>query len=178
MASTEPALRTSTIVAACVGTALTGVVAYALYFDYRRRSDPEFRRALKKASKRQEKAAKEAAEAEEKEMRTRIKAAIATATAETDPIIRSGSQDEHEAFFMQEVAKGEALCQDGSDPVDAALSLFKALKVYPSPSDLINIYDRTVTKPVLDVLAQMIAADPSIKVTARRPGSDDGANVE
>ena len=36
--------------------------------------------------------------------------------------------------------------------------------MYPTPADLINIYDSTVPKPVLDVLADMIAYDPSISV--------------
>jgi hypothetical protein len=47
---------------------------------------------------------------------------------------------------MQEVAKGEGMCQDGSDPVDAALCFYKALKVYPQPRELITIYDKTVPK--------------------------------
>jgi len=29
---------------------------------------------------------------------------------------------------------------------DAALAFYKALKVYPSPGDLIGIYDQTVSK--------------------------------
>ncbi|MBE3047563.1 hypothetical protein IMZ48_34630 [Candidatus Bathyarchaeota archaeon] len=29
---------------------------------------------------------------------------------------------------------------------DAAIAFYKALKVYPSPGDLINIYDQTVSK--------------------------------
>ena len=36
--------------------------------------------------------------------------------------------------------------------------------MYPQPQDLIGIYDKTVPKPVLDVLADMIALDPSIPV--------------
>lgn len=34
----------------------------------------------------------------------------------------------------------------GSDNVEAALCFYKALKVYPQPSDLITIYDKTVPK--------------------------------
>jgi hypothetical protein len=30
--------------------------------------------------------------------------------------------------------------------VDAALAFYKGLKVYPTPGDLINIYDKTVPK--------------------------------
>jgi mitochondrial import receptor subunit TOM20 len=67
------------------------------------------------------------------------------------------------------------------------------LKVYPTPSDLISIYDKTVPKvcclpdqyhdfadiheqPVLDILAEMIAADSSLHVRSfgGGPGSDSG----
>ena len=63
----------------------------------------------------------------------------------------------------------------GSDQVEAAICFYKALKVYPQPRDLIGIYDKTVPKPVLDILAEMIAGDPEIRVrSASAPGSDDG----
>lgn len=42
--------------------------------------------------------------------------------------------------------RGQSLTQAGSDPVDAALSFYQALKVYPQPRELINIYDKTVPK--------------------------------
>ena len=62
----------------------------------------------------------------------------------------------------------------GADQVQAALCFYKALKVYPQPSDLISIYDKTVPKPVLDILAEMIATDPSISV-GRFGGSEGGS---
>jgi hypothetical protein len=33
-----------------------------------------------------------------------------------------------------------------SKGLEAALAFYKALKVYPTPGDLINIYDKTVSK--------------------------------
>ena len=65
----------------------------------------------------------------------------------------------------------------GSDQVEAALCFYKALKVYPQPRDLISIYDKTVPKPVLDILAEMIASDDSISVGpfGAGSGSDSGA---
>jgi MAS20 protein import receptor. len=33
-----------------------------------------------------------------------------------------------------------------SKHLEAALCFYKALKVYPTPGDLINIYDKTVSK--------------------------------
>lgn len=34
----------------------------------------------------------------------------------------------------------------GADPVETALCFYVALKAYPSPRELINIYDKTVPK--------------------------------
>jgi len=165
-------VKTSTIVAATVGTIATGLLAYAIYFDHRRRTDPNFRKHLKRESRRQARAAKEEAEAHTHKQREAIKKAIQEAKEEGFPT----DVEEKEAYFMNEVARGEQLSQDGSDNVEAALCFYKALKVYPQPSDLISIYDKTVPKPVLDILAEMIAADPSLHVGpfASGPGSDSG----
>ena len=107
--------------------------------------------------------------------------------------------EDKEAYFMNEVGQGELLCQDGTfsfrpwmklcmlrwtsgtKQIDAALCFYKALKVYPNPRDLIHIYDKTVPKPVIDILAEMIALDPTISVgpfgaggSGSGPGSSAG----
>jgi import receptor subunit TOM20 len=144
MASTTPSqsISTSTIVFASVGTLAAGALAYAVYFDYRRRTDVEFRKSLKKqhkkVSKLQELSAKEA----EKGQKEKIRRVVEEANEEGFP----RDPEETEGYFMQEVARGEGMCQDGSDPVDAALCFYKALKVYPQPRELISIYDKTVPK--------------------------------
>ena len=48
--------------------------------------------------------------------------------------------------------------------MEAALAFYKALKVYPQPKDLISIYDKTVPKDILEVLAEMVAFDSSLKL--------------
>lgn len=126
------------------------------------------------------------------QQRQAIKAAVAEAQDEGFPT----NVEEKEAYFMSEVGRGEALCQDGtrrfsaisnpafadvhpigSDQIEAALCFYKALKVYPQPGDLISIYDKTVPKPVLDILAEMVALDSTIKVGSfgGGAGSDSGA---
>lgn len=165
-------VQTSVIVAATAGTFATGLLAYAIYFDHRRRTDPGFRKQLKKESKRQARAAKEEAEANSTRQRQAIRAALQEAKEEGFPV----DVEEKEAYFMQEVSQGETLSSDGSDNIQAALSFYKALKVYPQPSDLITIYDKTVPKPVLDILAEMIALDNTLNVGpfGGGPGSDSG----
>ncbi|RDW69526.1 hypothetical protein BP6252_08546 [Coleophoma cylindrospora] len=162
-------VQTSTIVAASVGTFATGLLAYAVYFDHRRRTDPNFRKQLKKESKKQARAAKEEAEAHTTRQRQAIRAALQQAKDEGFPI----DVEEKEAYFMNEVARGESLSSEGTDNVEAALCFYKALKVYPQPSDLVTIYDKTVPKPVLDILAEMIALDPSLNMAPFSGGSPE-----
>lgn len=68
----------------------------------------------------------------------------------------------------------------GSDPVGAALCFYKALKVYPEPKTLINIYDNTVSKDVLEILASMCAQDKELnrKIGGSASGSESGHGVE
>jgi import receptor subunit TOM20 len=121
-------VQTSTIVAATVGTIATGfvgklplkftsealltlILAYALYFDHKRRTDPNFRKQLKKESKRQARAAKEEAEAHTVRQRQAIRNAVEQAKEEGFPV----DVEEKEAYFMQEVARGEGLSGEGME---------------------------------------------------------------
>ena len=83
--------------------------AYAVYFDHRRRTDPEFRKALKRESRREARAAKEEAEAQGALQKQVIKAAVEEAKAVDYP----ADVEEKEAYFLGEVGRGEVLCQDG-----------------------------------------------------------------
>jgi len=168
-------VQTSTIVATTVGSVAAGLVAYAVYFDHRRRTDPNFRKQLKKESKKLARAAKEEAAAHTVRQRTVIRTAVEEAKDEGFP----SDVEEREAYFMQEVASGEGLSGDGSNNIEAALCFYKALKVYPQPKDLISIYDKTVPRAVLDILAEMIAADAELDVgpfSATPAGSDSGSS--
>lgn len=153
MASTTPqqSISITTIALASTGVLLSGALAYALYFDHRRRSDPEFRRTLKKQHKKISKQNEEASIAAEKSQKARIKQAVEDANEEGFP----KDPEETEGYFMQEVARGEQMCTDGSEPVEAALCFYKALKVYPQPKELIGIYDKTV--PKVSVVIRTIA---------------------
>ena len=103
-------LRTGPIVAASVGVVATGFLAYALYFDHRRRTDPDFRKALKRESRRQGKIAKAEAAAEVENQRKQIQKLI----AETNKTGFPTDPEKVEEYFMQEVAAGEEKCADGT----------------------------------------------------------------
>ncbi len=68
-----------------------------------------------------------------------------------------------------------------ANAIESALHFYKALKVYPTPGDLIRIYDQTVSKvssfpqeqcleatltpqSILDILAEMIAVDSELNI--------------
>lgn len=69
----------------------------------------EFRKALKRDSRREARVAREEAEAHGAEQKAAIKAAVRGAWEEGFP----ADVEEKEAFFMNEVSRGEALCHDG-----------------------------------------------------------------
>lgn len=98
----------STIAFATVGTIATGCLAYAVYFDYKRRHDPVFRKALKRESKKEAKVAKVEAEESGKRQRRQIRELVDEANDEGYP----ATAEEKEGLFMQEVSQGETLCQD------------------------------------------------------------------
>lgn len=100
-------LRPGTIAALTAGTAAAGLLAYAMYFDHRRRSDPEFRKALKRESKRTARAAKQEAEADRTAKLREVRQVVDEMTD------LPTSQEEVEAYFMEQVAQGERISQDG-----------------------------------------------------------------
>ncbi|KAL1889923.1 mitochondrial import receptor subunit tom20 [Ceratocystis pirilliformis] len=150
-------VQSSTVVKASVATAAAGLVAYVIYFDYMRRGSSEFRRSLRRNERRKARAERDEADAAVVQRRQRVKIALMQALAQGFPT----DVAQKEAYFMEHVGTGEQLSADPSQALDAALAFYKALKVYPTPRDLIRIYDQTVPKHVLDTLAEIIALDDS-----------------
>ena len=56
------------------------------------------------------------------------------------------------------------MCITGGDEIDAAAWFYRGLKVYREPLELMNIYDKTVPKPILEILAEMIAMDSTMSI--------------
>jgi import receptor subunit TOM20 len=145
------------------------VAAYAVYFDFQRRRNAEFRRNLRRNERKQVRAEKEEAEASTQRLRGTIKSMVDEAKEEGFP----AGVEEREAFFNEQVMTGEMLSQDrmkeplhvailwttkskililllpfnlATKMIESALAFYKGLKVYPAPGDLIKIYDSTVPK--------------------------------
>lgn len=84
-------------------------IAYAVYFDHKRQTDPEFRKSLKRNNRKLAKAVKEEQEAHGAAQRDAIKQAVQRAKEEGFPT----DLEEKETYFMNQVAKGEGLCAEG-----------------------------------------------------------------
>jgi len=104
-----------------IGTAIVGLVSYVVYFDYRRRSDPEFRKYLKKLDKEDRKIR------EEREKNS----------TNMDPL--------NERFFYTELRKAGELAQEGpSKAKEAARHYLNAVKVYPNPQEFLQMLQGTI----------------------------------
>ncbi|KAI1108270.1 mitochondrial import receptor subunit tom-20 [Nemania sp. NC0429] len=162
-------VQPNTIVTISAATAAAGLLAYAVYFDYQRRANPDFRKNLRREERRLARAEREEAAAQSKQKLRDIHRAVDVAIAEGFPT----GTNEKEKYFMEYVQEGENLALKPERTTDAAFAFYKALKVYPIPRDLIAIYDKTVDKRVLDVLAEMIAYDKTLDLNAQEPNGTD-----
>ncbi|KAF9561202.1 hypothetical protein EC968_005829 [Mortierella alpina] len=149
-------MKTSTIVAATVGTLAVATIGYAIYFDQKRRSDPEFRRKLKKEKKRAMKQMKE----EEKKKTTKTAQTVEEALAGIKEEDFPTSMEAREKFCMEQLSTGEALFTSGPDNYDmAAICFYKALKVYPAPAELVMVYQKTIPQEVFTLVMGMLSMD-------------------
>ncbi|KAF8165662.1 hypothetical protein B0H34DRAFT_780452 [Crassisporium funariophilum] len=156
-------------------TLAAGLAAYALYFDYKRRNDTEFRRKLRK--KRVQKTVEQTMETEAASTTPDIspemlRDALLQAKNEEGP----KSPVEKENYFMTQVGIGEQLAAQGPNfYLPAAMAFFRALRVYPSPVELIVIYQKTIIEPVFKLIMEMTNMDVSAPTSplSRSMGLDE-----
>jgi len=156
-------------------------LSYLIYFDYKRRNSPDFRRHLKKSTKKHERAKTVAAEAEQNQLKTKIETSLRE-SLQNDPLPEG--LEEREKFFVAEVARADDMLNSGDgNHFEAALAFYRALRVYPSPVDLLGIYDKSLKAPTLDILRMMIIIEPpqaiaSVLNNAAAAGGLSGAGLE
>jgi len=155
-------METRTALLIGFGTVLAGVAAYAVYFDYRRQHEPGFRQSLKRESRRYQRTQREVAQAQDAAEMRQLRQLVSEAKEEGFP----AGREEREMYFLTQIQSGEQLTQanDPENYLEAAFSFWKALKVYPETSQLMQIFNNTVPAGCLDILAKMIAVDQSIVV--------------
>ncbi|ORX49502.1 protein import receptor MAS20 [Hesseltinella vesiculosa] len=138
------------------GAAAVVGVSFLFYFDYKRRNNPDFRRKLKRDRKKAAKLAKQTEEDDKQTMIKLIEHVIVSAAREQYP----KTPEEMEKFFMTQVAEGESLCAQGEAHYnDAVLPFYKALKVYPAPEELLQIYQKTLPEAVFSIVMNILAIE-------------------
>ncbi|KAJ7068737.1 hypothetical protein C8F01DRAFT_1119141 [Mycena amicta] len=156
--------RTTTLLT-IAGISVCGLVAYAFYFDYKRRTDAEFRKQLRKQKKRVDKSlaeSREALEASSQVTEDELRDALRQLEEEPKP-----GPDVRENYFMSQVAMGEQLATRGEAfHLPAALSFYRALVVYPSQTELLSIYSKTVPEEIVKLILRMINLDLTKKIGA------------
>ncbi|CAO3650784.1 unnamed protein product [Mucor hiemalis] len=149
-------MKNSTIALVATGVIATAGIGYLVYFDSKRRSDPDFRKQLRRERKQAAKASKEAEKSSKESKLQMIERVIVACAQEQLPTSPEGK----EAYFMENVAAGEALCGQGPNYYDdAVLPFYKALKVYPAPMELVNIYQKTIPEPVFQTIVSILAIE-------------------
>ncbi|GHJ85030.1 hypothetical protein NliqN6_1432 [Naganishia liquefaciens] len=134
----------------------TGLVGYAAWFDYKRRNDAVFRKNLKKEHKKVHASAAKEEKVRKVKNTAMLKASLIEISKETLPT----SPQEREQYFMEQVAMGEGLAATGpANEVAAALCFYRALRVYPSPVELIMIYQKTVPASIFALLMELTSLD-------------------
>jgi import receptor subunit TOM20 len=147
---------------------VAGVTAYAVYFDYKRRTDVDFRKELKKDRKR----VKKSVAASEKDGLADSLDVTPAALKEALQVIQNEegpkNSGDKEAYFLTQVADGEQLTSQGPQfYLPAAMAFYRALRIYPNPVDLLGIYQKTITEPVFKLIVAMTNLDPDTRPTFR-----------
>ncbi|KAK4683560.1 hypothetical protein P7C73_g6684, partial [Tremellales sp. Uapishka_1] len=146
-------------------TVVTGLVGYAVYFDYMRRNNSSFRKGLKKQQKKIAAAAEARLAAEKTANTQKLRQALAVIETEAKP----QTAEQQEAYFQEMVGEGERLATLGTNEnINSASHFYRALRVYPNPVELLMIYQKVVPPSVFALLLELTAlagpdsSDPSM----------------
>lgn len=107
-------LKPSTIFFGTTAAIATAALGYAVYFDYQRRHNPAFRRALDRERLKVAKAAKADAARQRTASAASLKKAMQAVAGETIPA--GAGAEEREQYFLEQVAMGEQLVARGALP--------------------------------------------------------------
>lgn len=124
---------------------------------------------MKRSTKKHIKEQKIAAEAGKSELRARIQKALKE-SLENDPLPED--LQEREKFFTAEVQRADELSNGGeAEHLNASLAFYRSLRVYPNPVELLNIYDKTLKEPIMDIVRIMILLEPPPAIASALGGA-------
>lgn len=143
--------------------AAISAVGYAIYFDYQRRNNSEFRKSLRTKAKKQK---QEAIIEKEQAKQAKLASVLDFLKNELikDPIPSDPTQ--MESIFATNVELGERLSMTPGNELQSASKFYKALAVYPNPADLLGIYQRTIPENIYENIVLMIAVLPPTNITS------------
>ncbi|KAK9900481.1 MAS20-domain-containing protein [Cystobasidium minutum MCA 4210] len=160
-------LTPGVILGGAATTLAVGTIGYMAWFDYQRRNNVEFRRNLLKEKRKSEKAH----QAQASKARASQSDALKNAVREMRNDRAPQSVEEREAYFLEQVAMGEALAAQGEAfYVQASIAFFKGLQVYPQPQELLMIYQRTQPAEVIALLMEALRLSIELEGSAASSG--------
>ncbi|VEU20265.1 DEKNAAC101141 [Brettanomyces naardenensis] len=132
-------------------------LSYCIYFDYERRHNPEFRKRINQSKRKaQKKAAIEAEQDKTKKLEVLKKKLNESLVANPLPT----SLQEKESYFLEQVTTGEKLGAIPGKEIDAAIYFYKGLAVYPNPTGILDIYQRTLPPKIYELVMMLTAIQP------------------
>ncbi|KAI3645124.1 hypothetical protein MP228_011288 [Amoeboaphelidium protococcarum] len=141
-----------------VGALLSvSLVGYAVYFDYRRRNDAEFRRSIMKSKKLVEQKQQE----EEKQKQEELLESLQKAMDLVKAIEYPKSADERERFFMAQIQAGEKAYLTGAPVHESAAYFYAAVKICPNQMELLMILQKTAPADVVSLVYAMVTSEVS-----------------
>jgi len=149
-----------------------GLLGYAIYFDYKRRNDLEFRKELRREQKKvsskktRDKLAQPVQAALENED---LRAALAKIKSEPLP----SSQIEREHYLMTQLGEGERLALQGpAYRLEAALCFYRALRTAPGSASVnfFQVIESTQPPEVFKILMELVSLDVSPPSSSGRRG--------
>lgn len=140
--------RSSTIAAGVCGALFVG---YCIYFDKKRRSDPDFKNRLR-------------------ERRRKQKAATERGGLSRLPDLKDA--EAVQKFFLEEIQLGEELLAQGDYEVGVD-HLTNAIAVCGQPQQLLQVLQQTLPPPVFQMLLTKLPTISQRIVSAQSLGEDD-----
>jgi len=153
-------LSTPQWIAVGTGAALgAAFIGYCIYFDQKRRSDPDFRKKLK-------------------ERRSRVRQQRQDQDRRrTNPLPNFNDPSQMQAYFLQEVQLGEELLAEG-DYENAVEHLSNAVTLCGQPQQLLQILQQSLPPQVFQLLVQRLPATGMRLARAARDAGVGGGGAE
>ncbi|XP_022090972.1 mitochondrial import receptor subunit TOM20 homolog [Acanthaster planci] len=131
-----------TVIGIAAGIAGTLFVGYCIYFDRKRRSDPQFRQKLKERREKQ---------------KSKQKQKDGSSSTMNMQLPNMADPQQVQQYFLTQVQRGEELLAQG-DLDNGTECLCHAVSVCGQPAHLLEVLQRTLPLPVYNLLVEKLPA--------------------